>query len=108
MKKMVSLLIMIMMLAAPVTVLAAEYPDSAWTTESTYANQTVAKLKFGFRNTLLGWTKLFSIPSEGEGGFLKDVGTGLYHAIADSIGGAAQLLTFYLPTDFPQLPEGGV
>ncbi len=83
---------------------------SPWTKEPTYKKQMVAKLRFGLKNTLFGWTEIFTELVE----HLRDhrsplaTGQGIGNVVMDEIGGALHLLTFPLVKVDVPLPEDGV
>ncbi len=84
---------------------------SPWTTETTNSDKTLAKFKFGLKNFLFGWTEFFQEPYEAnqeKRSVLDGVGTGFVNGIADTLGGAAHLITSPCPTIDLSLPEGGV
>ena len=95
---------------APVTLSIGPATPSPWTQEVGYTNQAVAKLKFGLKNALLGWTDLITEPQEashsGEG-FLKGLGFGVKDAVLNELGGVIHTVTFFLPQIDAPLPEGG-
>jgi len=105
MKKIMSLVVILSMLLAPVV-----FAASPWTEEKTYGDKAVGKLGFGLTNTVLGWTKMFTVPNdystEGKNAW-AGVGQGLIDAAVVTVGGAVQLVTFPLPVDVP-LPGNGV
>ncbi|MDP3921398.1 MAG: hypothetical protein Q8R76_11400 [Candidatus Omnitrophota bacterium] len=79
---------------------------SPWTQEEIYTDKITHKLGFGFFNALNGWTGIFFEPIREENittGLLK----GCAYAVANTLGGALQMLTFPIPFDIP-LPDGGV
>jgi len=84
---------------------------SPWAREHGWANQARGKFMFGAKNTLLGWTELFTEPYEAAKSgrnVAGGIGRGLWNGVADTAGGAAHLVTFPIPqVDLP-LPEGGV
>ena len=94
------------MLAWPLSASAA----SPWADEATYTEQAIAKLKYGLKNGLLGWTSLFRTPAaEIEAGenVVVGIGKGLYNAVGQTVLGAVHAATFPLTAlDIP-LPEGG-
>lgn len=106
MKKLISLVVVLSMLAGPVMAFAA----SPWTEEKTYGDRISGKLQFGVANTLLGWIEIFATPNryaaEGKN-MWAGVGKGFVNATVDTVGGALQLVTFPIPADFP-LPNDGV
>ena len=100
MKKIISLVVVLSMLLAPVAFAAA----SPWTEEKTYGEKTIGKLGYGLTNTLLGWTKIFSTPNEysTEGkNVWSGVGQGLIDMGVTTVLGAVQLATFMIPADIP-------
>lgn len=105
MKKIMSLVVVLCMLLAPVA-----FAASPWTEEKTYGEKTVGKLAFGLTNTVLGWTKIFTVPNEysNDGkNVWAGVGQGLIDATVVTVGGALQLVTFPIAADIP-LPGNGV
>ncbi|MFH1800559.1 MAG: hypothetical protein ABH891_06930, partial [Candidatus Omnitrophota bacterium] len=79
MKKIMSLVIVLSMLLAPLA-----FAASPWTEEKTYGEKAVGKLGYGLTNTALGWTKLFSTPNEysNEG---KNVWSGVAQGVVDTV-----------------------
>ncbi len=106
MKKFGALLIILAILLAPAAGMAA----SPWTEQKTYADKTVEKFKFGFKNLALGWMQIFYQPHayqvDGKNAW-AGLGKGLWLFPVDTIGGAVHLVTFLVPVDVP-LPENGV
>jgi hypothetical protein len=99
MKKIMSLVIVLSMLLAPLA-----FAASPWTEDKTYGEKAVGKLGYGLTNTLLGWTKLFSTPNEysNEGkNVWSGVGQGVIDAGVTTVLGAVQLVTFAIPADIP-------
>ncbi len=94
------------LLSAPMMASAA----SSWAEGATYSEQAVGKLKYGVRNTLLGWTSLFREPMQasqaGENLFVG-LGRGVWNAVGQTVGGAAHAVTFFIPQIDIPLPEGG-
>ncbi len=84
---------------------------SPWAHERGWAHQARGKLGFGLKNTLLGWTEFFTEPykaAKGGQNVAGGIGRGLWNGLADTVGGAAHLVTFPITKlDLP-LPEGGV
>ena len=92
---------------------------SPWTQETTWKGKAVGKLDFGFKNTLGGWTLIFSEPynaskaaKDGKscpvrGGF-EGLGRGLVYAAADTVGGILHIATFPITQLDVPLPENGV
>lgn len=90
---------------------APAYAQSQWTYGFSYGAQVTGKLLYGLKNTLLGWTELFTEPKQaldyGEGagaGFAR----GLGHAVWTTAGGAVHLLTFPITAIDVPLPHDGV
>ncbi|MFA5167122.1 MAG: exosortase system-associated protein, TIGR04073 family [Candidatus Omnitrophota bacterium] len=105
MKKIMSLVVILSMLLAPVA-----FAASPWTEEKTYGDRVTGKLVFGLQNTLLGWIQLFAVPNQyaNEGkNVWSGIGQGLVEATVCTFGGALQLVTFAIPADLP-LPNNGV
>ncbi len=99
MKKIMSLVVVLSMLLAPLA-----FAASPWTEEKTYGEKAVGKLGYGLTNTVLGWTKLFSTPNEysNEGkNVWSGVGQGVMDAVVTTVLGAAHLVTFMVPADVP-------
>ena len=99
MKKIMSLVVILSMLLAPVV-----FAASPWTEEKTYGEKAVGKLGYGLTNTLLGWTKLFATPNEysNEGkNVWAGVGQGFVDAAVTTVLGAVQLATFPIAADIP-------
>ena len=97
MKKILSLVVILSMLLAPMA-----FAASPWTEDKTYGDKTVGKLGYGLTNTALGWTKLISTPndysSEGKNVW-QGVGQGLIDTAVTTVLGAVQLVTFPIPAD---------
>ncbi len=105
MKKIMSLVVVLSMLLAPVA-----FAGSPWTEEKGYAEKVSGKLQFGLTNALLGWVDVFATPNQysNEGkNVWAGVGQGLVNGLTNTVGGAVQLVTFMIPADLP-LPNGGV
>jgi len=91
--------------------LTKDYTASPWTQEDGYGKRAVAKLGFGVKNLVLGWTDLITETQEevqGGGNFLKGLGVGLKDAVENELGGAVHLVTFPMTCLDAPLPEGGV
>ena len=91
--------------------LTKDYTASPWTSEAGWGNRFGGKFVFGLKNLLLGWTDLFTEPSEAMNngtGFLKGLGYGLKDGIENEIGGAVHLVTSPITFLDAPLPEGGV
>ena len=97
MKKIMSLVIVLSMLLAPLA-----FAASPWTEKTTYGEKTVGKLGYGLTNTVLGWTKLFTTPNEYSNekkNVWQGVGQGLIDTTVTTVLGAVQLVTFLIPAD---------
>jgi len=84
---------------------------SPWAHERGWANQARGKFVFGLKNTLLGWTELFTEPYEAAKSgrnVAGGVGRGLWNGVMDTAWGAAHLVTFPITQIDLPLPEGGV
>ncbi len=76
-------------------------PAKAFATDS-YSDATEEKLEGGVTNTLLGWTKIFSVPHDYQvekKNPWAGVGKGVVDAIHCTVTGAFNLLTFPLPAE---------
>ena len=105
-KKVFALLLIFVLLAGPV--FAAQ--PSPWTKEADWTGKSLSKLGYGLKNVVLGWTEIFTQPSDAAkkgGNVVTGVGKGLWNAVADTLGGAIHTVTFFIPVDVP-LPDGGV
>ena len=94
------------LVAAPTLALAA----SPWAAEQGWGNQAKGKLVYGVKNTLLGWTELFTEPKEAMdsgGNFFVGLGKGVKNAVFDELGGAVHIATFPITSLDAPLPEGG-
>lgn len=83
---------------------------SPWADEMSYSEQAVAKLKYGVKNTLLGWTSLFRTPAaEVEAGenIIVGIGKGVWNGVGQTVGGVVHLVTFPITQIDIPLPEGG-
>jgi len=99
MKKILSLVVVLCMLLAPLA-----FAASPWTEEKTYGEKTVGKLGYGLTNTVLGWTKIISTPNDYSSAgknVWQGVGQGLMDAAVTTVLGAVQLVTFPIPADIP-------
>lgn len=85
-------------------------PASAFAQEGSYADTVSAKLQGGLTNTLLGWSKIVSVPydyQQAKKNPWAGVGKGLVDGLVCTVGGAFNLVTFPIPGEFT-LPDGGV
>ncbi len=98
--------LVVLVVAAVFLAQTAAFAASPWTQETTYEAKAGAKLQFGLKNLVFGWTELLTTPIKGDN-FFNDVGTGLVNTIAYTLGGAAHTATFLIPVDVP-LPNDGV
>ena len=90
--------------------LTKDYTASPWTKEVGYSNRAVAKLGFGVKNLLLGWTDLFTETKKATDGgenFFMGLGHGLKDAVENELGGAVHLVTFPITSIDAPLPDGG-
>jgi len=98
--------VILALVAAP----TAAFAGSPWMQETGWANQAKGKFVYGLKNTLLGWTEIFTEPKDaidaGEN-FFVGVGTGLWNAAGQTLGGALHLVTFPITQLDVPLPEGG-
>lgn len=84
---------------------------SPWSEGKNYSEKTGGKALFGVKNTLLGWTAIFTETIKYEYYLEKKKGwEGLCYGIAKSVlytaTGAIHLVTFPIPVDFPNMGEG--
>ena len=87
-----------------------DYTASPWTQESGWSNRATAKLGFGLKNLLLGWTELFVEPKKaGDAGsnVLVGIGKGLKNGLENELGGVVHTITFPLTELDAPLPNGG-
>ncbi|HNX68382.1 MAG TPA: hypothetical protein PLL75_02695 [Candidatus Omnitrophota bacterium] len=99
MKKIISLAIVLSMILAPMA-----FAASPWVEEKTYGEKAAGKLGYGLTNTVLGWTKIFSVPNEystAGKNVWSGVGQGMITAAVTTVLGAAQLVTFPIAADIP-------
>ncbi|MDD5226609.1 MAG: exosortase system-associated protein, TIGR04073 family [Candidatus Omnitrophica bacterium] len=97
MKKIMSLVVVLSMLLAPVA-----FAASSWTSGATYGEKVSGKLGYGLTNTVLGWTKLFTTPNDystAKKNVWQGVGQGLVDTVVTTVLGAVQLVTFPIPAD---------
>ena len=97
MKKIMSLVVILSMLLAPVA-----FAASSWVDGKTYGEKVAGKLGYGLTNTVLGWTKLFTTPndySSEKKNVWQGVGQGVVDTVVTTVLGAVQLVTFVIPAD---------
>ena len=91
--------------------LTKDYTPSPWTKEMGWGARAKAKLCFGVKNTLLGWTEFFTEPKramdQGDN-FFMGVGMGLKNGVEDTVGGVVHIVTSPLTDLDAPLPKGGV
>ena len=98
--------VVLALVAAPTAAFAA----SPWAQEADYVGKAKGKFVYGLKNTLLGWTEIFSEPAEAVkngSNFFVGIGEGLFNGIGQTVGGALHLATFLIPQIDVPLPEGG-
>ena len=108
MKKMLAVVLLVV--AAVFLTQSLAFAASPWMSEPTYTAKTGAKLGFGLKNALLGWTELLTRPvayhDEGKNVY-EGIGAGLANTVVYTAGGAIHAVTFFVPVDLP-LPNNGV
>ena len=86
------------------------FAASPWTSETTWSNKAKAKLVFGLKNLLGGWSEILTEPmnynKEGKN-VPEGIAKGLFNAVVFTIGGALHVITFPFPVDVP-LPDNGI
>ncbi len=90
--------------------LTKDYTPSPWTSEVGYGQRALAKLGFGAKKLLLGWTSLVTEPREAvdQGdNLLVGIGRGLKNALENELGGVVHIVTSPLTEVDAPLPEGG-
>ena len=106
MKKITVLMVCLMMLSTSV------FAASPWNNPSaSYGQKTMHKFGYGLTNVALGWTKIFTEPTEAiknKQCAIKGLGVGLAEFVGDTIGGALHLVTFPIPQIDIPLPDGGI
>ncbi len=108
MKKVLSLLVVLAILAVPSLGFAAT--PSPWTEAETYEGQATGKLEYGLKNILTGWLDLFYEPyvaNKNESNVFNGIGKGVLEAVANTVGGVIHAGSFFIPVDIP-IPGGGV
>ena len=85
-----------------------------WLREKEWSGQAAGKAAYGAKNMLLGWTELITEPyaaatdkGRNSKSFLQGVGEGVWNATGQTIGGAADVVTFPFTKSVVPLPEGG-
>ncbi len=100
MKKVLGLVLMLAVMLSPMSAFASD----------SYSDAVGAKLQSGLTNTLLGWTKVFSVPhayQQEKKNPWAGAGKGVVDAIHSTVAGAFNLITFPIPAEMT-LPDGGV
>lgn len=90
--------------------LTKDYTASPWTSEVGWANRAKAKLIFGVKNALLGWTEIVTEPKraiDGGDNFFVGVGMGVKNGVENTLGGVVHTVTFPLTELDAPLPKGG-
>lgn len=107
MSKRLGLWVVIAALVAAPSIASAASP---WASEMGWGNQAKGKFVYGVKNTLLGWTELFTEPRDAVtsgGNFFVGLGEGLWNGVGQTVGGVLHLVTFPIPQVDVPLPEGG-
>ena len=90
--------------------LTKDYTPSPWTQEVGWGARAKAKLAFGVKNALLGWTELVTEPKramdEGDN-FFVGLGMGVKNGVENTLGGVVHTVTFPLTELDAPLPKGG-
>ncbi len=88
---------------------------SPWTEGKTYKDKVLQKLEFGFKNTVGGWTAIFSETAKAKDekenkalAITKGLGRGLAYGLVDTAGGILHLVTFAIPQVDVPLPNNGI
>lgn len=84
---------------------------SDWAQESGYCDKTKGKFVYGVKNTLLGWTALFTEPYKAKyqtppGKPWQGFCVGAARAVVYTASGMIQLVSFPVPVDFPNVGKG--
>jgi hypothetical protein len=90
--------------------LTKDYTPSPWTTETGWGNRAKAKLGFGLKNGLLGWTEIITEPKkalDAGDNFFVGLGKGIKNGVGDTLGGIVHTATFFLTELDAPLPNGG-
>jgi len=82
---------------------------SPWASKESYGGKTAGKFLFGLKNSLLGWTEIFTEPEDHKYDLKKTGWEGLCNGISKTAfytaGGLIQLATFPVPVDFPNMGD---
>ena len=109
MKRTIAMLLVVLAVIASVPSLV--FAASPWTEKGTYSEKAVAKLDFGMKNTLGGWTEIFTEPKrcyDEKKCIAQGVGRGIVNAVVYTAGGLVHVATFpIVQLDIP-LPNNGV
>ena len=88
---------------------------SPWTEAKTYKEKVLGKLDFGFKNTLGGWTAIFSETAKADSNCkckimrtVKGFSRGAVYAVADTVGGVLHIVTFPITQLDVPLPNNGI
>jgi hypothetical protein len=104
-KKLIAFLLFVIFCAPTLS-----YAASPWTSNPTYGEKISGKLDFGVKNLIAGWTEIYTQPNKAfteKTNIAAGVGRGLANAFVNTLGGALQAATFFIPVDIP-IPGGGV
>jgi hypothetical protein len=105
-----TLAVVVLMIAVLFATQTVAFAASPWMDETTYTAKSGAKLGFGLKNVVLGWTELLTKPvdyhAEGKNVF-EGIGAGLANTAVYTVGGVFHAGTFFVPVDLP-LPNNGV
>ena len=105
-KRLMVFAVMLALIGAP----SAAFAASPWASEADWASQSKSKFVYGVKNTLLGWTEIFTEPHNAiaaGSNFFTGIAEGLWNGVGQTIGGALHLATFFIPQVDVPLPEGG-
>lgn len=83
---------------------------SPWAEKQTYGGKTAGKFLFGLKNSLLGWTAIFTQPADHKYDLKKTAWEGMCNGIAETLlftgTGLLHLATFPIPADIPDIGNG--
>ena len=83
-----------------------------WAEKQTYGEKVSGKFLFGLRNSLLGWTAIFTEPWDSKYVLKKSEWEGFCDGVAKSVfytaNGLVHLVTFPVPVDFPDVGAGAL